>query len=181
MGYYDSGQYGEQTPGYGQQVAMQQAQMAGQQAQMLAQQQQMYNQQAQMYNQQAQMYNQQQMMQNQGYGMQASQPQGYGMQQQGYGMQQPYGYDQYGFPKIRKVSWGEMHERLVQYIYMNTNVYVNQEAKVDDAPDTLRHCCARAKVSLLTRNNFQVEDGSSLPFYFCMACGKLIYCKEYMA
>lgn len=180
MGYYDNGQYGEPTPAYGQQqVAMQQAQMAGQQAQMLAQQQQMYAQQQQMYNQQAHMYNQQ-MIQNQGYGAQMQPVQGYGMQQQGYGAQ-PYGYDQYGFPKIRKVSWGEMHERLVQYIYMNTNVYVNQEAKIDDAPDTLRHCCARAKVSLLTRNNFQVEDGSSLPFYFCMACGKLIYCKEYMA
>lgn len=93
-------------------------------------------------------------------------------------------YDRYGNyipPKFSKV---QLLQYMRDYIVNSTGRPISREEKLDDAPpQTLRHCCVEAKITSLPLNTFQAQsDGMpvNIQFYFCKACGKLIYVRDFM-
>lgn len=104
-------------------------------------------------------------------------------------MQQGYGYqpqqiigrvDQLG---MTRYSRGQILQGLRDFVNMNNgkNMLVSKEEKLDDVPRMLRHACAEAKITNLSQCSFNIpEMGISVPFYFCTACGKLFYPREFM-
>ena len=80
-------------------------------------------------------------------------------------------YDKYNQPVVKKRDVTEM---LKDYIFQNTGVYVSNIIKIEDEPDTLRHCCIQSGISNLPKNNFFVYGTDiSTTFYFCKTCGNL--------
>ena len=103
---------------------------------------------------------------------------------QGYGGFDAYGQQSYGsmdrFGNI-KYSKHEIIDALIYQIQCTTGRVVVEQQKIEDTPDFLRHACAEAKISRLQRLSFPVyEMGIEVPFYFCLACGKLFYPSNFM-
>lgn len=74
-------------------------------------------------------------------------------------------------------------EGLRNFVFQNTGVTVNLMEKLEDTPPQLRHACAYSdsKISMLYQCSFSIpEAGLVVPFYFCKACGKLFYPKDFM-
>ena len=163
MGYDQQNMYNQQGV-YPQQLGYDQ-QMFGQQGQSMFNQP-MYGQQGQqMFGQQVQpMFNQQ--------GQQM-----FG-QQMDYGQQMGYGYNQ----KPIKYSRMQIINGMRDFVLARTGVCVSKEQKIEDCPDLLRHACVEVgDISQLQRNSFDIpEMGLSIPIYFCTACGKLYYYKDFM-
>lgn len=110
---------------------------------------------------------------NSGYGNQ-----GYDFGNQGYGYGQQGSVDRFGNVKYTK---GQIIQGLRDYVTMNTGIPISAEEKIEDTPQLMRHACAAAKISQLGINYFCVpEMGLQIPFYFCTACGKLFYPKDFM-
>lgn len=106
-----------------------------------------------------------------------------------------YGVGSYGAggyynnaPQGRVDGLGFVHYTKAQYLeglrcYVTnlTRVAITKEEKLDDMPQFLRHACAAAKISKLAQCYFQVpETGMCIPFFFCLACGKLYYPRDFM-
>ena len=98
----------------------------------------------------------------------------YGMYNDEYGGRMDrFGNIRYTRPQIIQV--------LRDYCTNSTGVYISKEEKIDEAPQLLRHACAEAGISQLSMYEFPVQAmGISVPFYFCKACGKLFYMKDFM-
>lgn len=70
---------------------------------------------------------------------------------------------------------------LQQFVLSNTGVNITKIEKLDDMPQVLKHACAPIGISGLQLCQFNVpEMNISVPFYFCKACGKLYYVKDFM-
>lgn len=93
----------------------------------------------------------------------------------------PYG-SMYGNIGMIKYTRAQYLEGLRNYVINNTGVVITKEEKLDDAmPQLLRHACAQAKISNLGICYFNVpETGVSIPFFFCTACGKLFYPRDFI-
>lgn len=174
MGYFDglvndSGQ-GMNPQGQGQGMYPQDAGMYPQGAGMYPQDAGMYPQGAGMYPPDTGMYQQGQMPYQQGY------PQGYG---NGYGAYPQGRVDGYGFVHY---THGQYLDGLRNFVMMNTQMAISQEDKLEEMPNGMfRHACAPAKISYLSPCRFDVpETGVSIPFFFCKACGRLYYFKDFM-
>lgn len=93
-------------------------------------------------------------------------------------------YDRYGNYIPPKFSKPQLLQFLRDYIVNTTGRPISSEEKLDDAPPkVLRHCCAEAKITSLPLNTFQAQsDGMpiNIEFYYCKACGKLIYVRDFM-
>lgn len=121
----------------------------------------------------------QQMQQGFGMDMQMGQQMGM-MGMQGQQMDMMGGYGMNNMQPVR-YSKQQIIQGLRDYVVNNTQVPINMEVKIDEAPDLLRHACSYAGVSKLSVNHFYVpEMGIDIPFYFCMACGKLFYYRDFM-
>ena len=177
--YNQQGVYPQQM-GYDQQMFGQQGQSMFNQPMYGQQGQQMFGQQVQpMFNQQGQQMFGQQMNygQQMGYGYNQQGQQMFG-QQMDYGQQMSYGYNQ----KPIKYSRMQIINGMRDFVLARTGVCVSKEQKIEDCPDLLRHACVEVgDISQLQRNNFDIpEMGLSIPIYFCTACGKLYYYKDFM-
>lgn len=104
----------------------------------------------------------------QGYPAQGYQPQ----------YQAPVGrMDASGYVKYTRQ---QMLDGLRNYVIMQTRMTINKEEKILETPQVLRHACAECGVSKLQMLQFRIpEAGISIPFYFCTACGKLYYYKDF--
>lgn len=103
-----------------------------------------------------------------------------GQQYPSMGYQSPIGRMDYsGYVKY---SRAQMLEGLRNYVVMANQgrVPISREEKLDETPQYLRHACAECGVSQLQMLQFNIpEAGVSIPFYFCTACGKLFYWKDF--
>lgn len=120
-------------------------------------------------------------------GMGAGMP-GMGMGMPGFGMQggfpmtyqQPIGrLDYSGYVKYTRQ---QMLDGLRNYVIMANQgrVPISKEEKIEETPQVLRHACADCGVSYLQMLTFNIpEAGVQIPFYFCTACGKLYYYKDF--
>lgn len=119
---------------------------------------------------QGQMYGQEQMYyQGQPYEQGKIYEQGFG------GMQ--------GYPQMQPIKYSKTQiiDAMRNYIQQCSGTAVSGEDKVEEFPDSLRHACAPCGVSFLQKCEFPVpEMGFAVPFYFCTACGKLFYAKDFM-
>lgn len=106
----------------------------------------------------------------------------YSQMQQGYPqMQQGYPQDMYGGMNMIRYTRGQYLDGLRNYVTNSSGVAIMKEERIEDVPNLLRHACAEAKVSYLPKCQFYVpETGVTIPFYFCLACGKLFYFKDFM-
>lgn len=105
----------------------------------------------------------------------------YGVMPPGVGMSQGYGFqgrmDASGYVKY---SRQQMLDGLRNFVIMQTRVPISKEEKLEETPQFLRHACAQCGVSQLQMLQFNIpEAGISIPFYFCTACGKLFYYKDF--
>lgn len=100
----------------------------------------------------------------------------------GYGYQPPVGRMDYsGFVKYTRQ---QMLDGLRNYVIMcnQGRIAISKEEKIDETPQLLRHACAECGVSHLQMLMFNIpEAGIQIPFYFCTACGKLFYYKDFAA
>lgn len=98
---------------------------------------------------------------------------------QGYYNNVPQGrIDGFGFVHYTKAQY---LVGLRNYVFNLTGVAITKEERLDDVPQLLRHACAAAKISKLAQCYFQVpETGVSIPFFFCLACGKLYYPRDFV-
>jgi hypothetical protein len=114
----------------------------------------------------------------------------YNQGQMQYGQQTPYnnqygGYNQQmgtmdAFGNI-KYTRSQIIQGLRDYVINMSGVIINKEERIEDTPQLLRHACAEAKVSYLSINYFMIpEMCMQVPFYFCTACGKLFYPRDFM-
>lgn len=86
--------------------------------------------------------------------------------------------DKYGMVHYTKA---QILDGLRNYVMANTGRQITKEEKLEETPQLLRHACAEAKITNLPLSNFYVaEMNVSVPFYFCQACGKLFYLKDFM-
>lgn len=86
--------------------------------------------------------------------------------------------DKYGMVHYTKA---QILDGLRNYVMANTGRQITREEKLEETPQLLRHACAEAKITNLPLSNFYVaEMNVSVPFYFCQACGKLFYLKDFM-
>ena len=86
--------------------------------------------------------------------------------------------DKYGMVHYTKA---QILDGLRNYVIANTGRQITREEKLEETPQLLRHACAEAKITNLPLSNFYVaEMNVSVPFYFCQACGKLFYLKDFM-
>lgn len=96
------------------------------------------------------------------------------------GMQMPCGtIDCAGYVKYTRQ---QMLDGLRNYVIMNTQgrVPISRAEKIEETPQLLRHACAECGVSRLQMLVFNIpEAGVQIPFYFCTACGKLFYYKDF--
>lgn len=126
------------------------------------------------------------MMQQQAMQQQAMyQPQGgYSM----YGVMPPQGGAPMGYDFMGRMDASgyvrytrqQMLDGLRNYVVMQTGVPISKEEKLPETPQFLRHACAQCGISSLQMLTFQIpEAGISIPFYFCTACGKLFYYKDF--
>lgn len=125
---------------------------------------------------------------NQGYGNMGYGNMGYN--NQGYGFPQGnMGFGGYGYPQgnmgfgyqMPKINRREALEQLKMQIASTTGVYVSQEVGIEDYSETFRHACLDSGVSFLQKCEYKIpEVGVSIPFFFCMSCGKLFYLKDFM-
>ena len=80
-----------------------------------------------------------------------------------------------------RYSKGEILNGMQNYISNANGVAVSTIEKVEEVRPQIRHACWQGKLSLLKVGYFNVpEMGLSVPYYFCRACGKLLYYKDYM-
>ena len=86
--------------------------------------------------------------------------------------------DSYGQVTYRR---NEILQGLRDYVVNQTGKPISKEEKIEETPELLRHACVECKVSQLGVCYFTVpEMNLSVPFYFCTACGKLYYLKDFM-
>ena len=81
-----------------------------------------------------------------------------------------------------KYTRAQMLDGLRNYVIMcnNGRVPISKEEKLEETPPLLRHACAECGVSQLQMLTFNIpEAGVQIPFYFCTACGKLFYYKDF--
>ena len=81
-----------------------------------------------------------------------------------------------------KYTRAQMLDGLRNYVIMcnNGRVPISKEEKLEETPQLLRHACAECGVSQLQMLTFNIpEAGIQIPFYFCTACGKLFYWKDF--
>lgn len=125
------------------------------------------------------------MLAGQAIGMQQAamfggQPMGYPGQQIGFGYQPPIGRMDYsGYVKYTRP---QMLDGLRNYVIMSNQgkVMISREEKLEETPQLLRHACADCGISYLQMLTFNIpEAGVQIPFYFCTACGKLYYYKDF--
>lgn len=117
-------------------------------------------------------------------------PDGMGAMPVGYPNQMQYGAPM-GYPAVGaysgqvcyapiKYSRQQMLDGLRNYVVMSGQVPISREEKIEETPQLLRHACAPCGVSFLQMLNFSIpEVGVNIPFYFCTACGKLYYYKDF--
>lgn len=99
---------------------------------------------------------------------------GYGVQQYPVGRVDSMGYVHY--------TRQQMLDGLRNYVIQNTQgrVPIAREEKLEETPQLLRHACAECGVSYLQMLQFPIpEMNLVIPFYFCTACGKLFYYKDF--
>lgn len=116
----------------------------------------------------------------QGYYNGSTQTMGVGYNAGGYPQQTPTGMgriDSYGAIRYSKA---EILQCLRDYIFKQTGMAVSREQKLEEEPDLLHHACAEAGVSFLGKCMFHVYDMNiAVPYYFCKACGKFYYYKDF--
>lgn len=80
-----------------------------------------------------------------------------------------------------KYTKSQIIQGLKDNLVMLSGVAISCEEKIEEIPDVLRHACSQYGVSFLQKCAFPVpEMGLSVDFYFCKACGKLYYLKDFM-
>lgn len=94
------------------------------------------------------------------------------------GYSQPMGrVDAMGYVKY---SRQQMLDGLRNFVVMQTHMPISKEEKIPETPALLRHACAQCGISQLQMLQFNIpESGITIPFYFCTACGKLFYYKDF--
>jgi len=104
---------------------------------------------------------------------------GYGAQQLQTPVQNPIGrIDRQGMVHYTKSQY---IDGLRAYVMNASGLMISSEDAIEEYPQLLRHACAPAKISYLPVCYFNVpETGVRIPFYFCTACGKLFYMKDFL-